>query len=85
MLFRSPSYTLGALMAAQQWATIAKTNPDVEEQIAVGDFAQVNAWRRDNIWSKASTASTPEILRQATGEALNPAFFIAHLQSRYGQ
>ncbi|AKI00704.1 Zn-dependent carboxypeptidase [Hoeflea sp. IMCC20628] len=80
-----PSYTLGALMAAQQWAAILKTNPDVDKQIAVGDFDQVNAWRRDNIWSKASTASTPEILRNATGEALNPAHFIAHLKARYGK
>lgn len=80
-----PSYTLGALMAAQQWAAILKTNPDVDAQIAVGDFDQVNAWRRDNIWLKASTASTPEILRNATGEALNPAYFIAHLKARYGK
>ena len=79
-----PSYTLGALMAAQQWAAILKTNPDVDAQIAKGDFDTVNAWRRDNIWAKASTASTPEILRQATGEELNPAYFIAHLETRYG-
>ncbi|MBU4529491.1 MAG: carboxypeptidase M32 [Hoeflea sp.] len=80
-----PSYTLGALMAAQQWAAIARTNPDVDAQIAAGDFDAVNAWRRDNIWSKASTGSTPEILKNATGEELNPAFFIAHLEARYGQ
>ena len=80
-----PSYTLGALMAAQQWAAILRINPEVERQIAEGDFSQVNEWRRDNIWSKASAASTPEILRQATGEDLNPAHFIAHLQARYGQ
>ncbi|MDF1609004.1 carboxypeptidase M32 [Hoeflea sp. YIM 152468] len=80
-----PSYTLGALMAAQQWAAIQKTNPDVDAQIAAGDFELLNAWRRDNIWAKASTASTPEILKQATGEELNPAYFIAHLRARYGK
>ena len=80
-----PSYTLGALMAAQQWAAIAKTNADVDTQIAAGDFTAVNGWRRDNIWSKASTGSTPAILKNATGEELNPAFFIAHLEARYGQ
>ncbi|OCW58164.1 carboxypeptidase M32 [Hoeflea olei] len=79
-----PSYTLGALMAAQQWAAIARLNPDVDAEISKGDFTMVNAWRRDNIWLKASTGSTPEILEQATGEALNPAHFIAHLEARYG-
>lgn len=80
-----PSYTLGALMAAQQWAAIVKTDPDVDAQIASGDFDAVNSWRRDNIWSKASTGSTPEILRAATGDELNPSWFIAHLEARYGK
>jgi hypothetical protein len=62
-------------MAAQQWAAIAKINPEVERQIAQGDFSQVNEWRRENIWSKASTASTPDILRQATGEEPQPGSF----------
>jgi carboxypeptidase Taq len=80
-----PSYTLGALMAAQQWAAIVRFHPDVNADIAAGDFRMLNTWRRDNIWRQASMASTPDILRQATGESLQPAHFIAHLESRYGQ
>lgn len=80
-----PSYTLGALMAAQQWATIIKTHPGVEAEMSSGDFSTLIGWRRDNIWQKASTGTTPEILSQATGETLNPAHFIAHVRARYGQ
>jgi carboxypeptidase Taq len=80
-----PSYTLGALMAAQQWAAISATNPAVNDEITAGDFTSVNAWRRDNIWQRGSMGTTPEILREATGEALNPAHFIAHLEARYGE
>lgn len=80
-----PSYTLGALMAAQQWAAITRTHPKVDAEIAGGDFGTLIDWRRKNIWQRASMGSTPEILRQATGENLNPTHFIAHLQSRYGQ
>jgi carboxypeptidase Taq len=79
-----PSYTLGAMMAAQQWAAITRENPDVNENVARGDFAGTTEWRRKNIWAKASTASTPELMRQATGEPLNAKYFIAHLQARYG-
>jgi carboxypeptidase Taq len=78
-----PSYTLGAMIAAQQWATIEKALPDVRTQIASGHFEGVNAWRRDNIWSLASRYSTPEILEKATAEPLNPAHFMAHLKARY--
>jgi carboxypeptidase Taq len=79
-----PSYTLGAMMAAQQWAAIMRAHPKANDDIAKGDFTFTTKWRRDNIWQKASTASTPELLRQATGETLNAKYFIGHLQARYG-
>ena len=79
-----PSYTLGAMMAAQQWAAITRENPKVNEDVARGDFNGTTEWRRKNIWEKASTASTPELMQQATGEPLNAKYFIAHLQQRYG-
>ncbi|PZF76112.1 carboxypeptidase M32 [Aestuariivirga litoralis] len=78
-----PSYTLGAMMAAQQWAAVERAAPDAAAQIARGDFSAINAWRRENIWSKASMLSTPEIMRQATGEPLNARYFEEHLKNRY--
>jgi len=79
-----PSYTLGALMAAQQFEAILRHNPDVERDMARGDLAPLNAWRRKHVWERASFASTPEILQAATGEPLSARPFIAHLQRRYG-
>lgn len=78
-----PSYTLGAMMAAQQWAAMERALPDARAGIAKGDFSAVNAWRRDNIWSQGARWSTPELMTRATGEPLNPDYFIAHLKKRY--
>ncbi len=78
-----PSYTLGALMAAQQWAAIERAHPNVTRDIAKGNFKTVNEWRRKNIWERASFVSTPELMREATGEALDAKYFIAHLKRRY--
>ncbi len=78
-----PSYTLGAMMAAQQWAAVERQVPDADAQIARGDFTAINDWRRRNIWEKASTLSTPDIMREATGEPLRAKFFEAHLKARY--
>jgi carboxypeptidase Taq len=78
-----PSYTLGAMMAAQQWAAVERAIPDASARIAEGDFSAINAWRKENIWSKASMLSTPDIMRQATGEPLNAKYFEAHLRRRY--
>jgi carboxypeptidase Taq len=78
-----PSYTLGAMMAAQQWAAVERHIPDAAEQIARGEFAAINAWRKQHIWSQASRLSTPEIMIQATGEPLNARHFEEHLKRRY--
>jgi len=80
-----PSYTLGAMMAAQQWAAFEHQHPDANNQLARGDFEPVNQWRRDNIWCQGSRHSTPALMEKATGEALNARFFIDHLRQRYGE
>ena len=79
-----PSYTLGAMIAAQQWAAIASEHAEVEEEFAEGRFETVNDWRREKIWSQASRWSTPELIERATGEPLNADHFRRHLEARYG-
>jgi carboxypeptidase Taq len=77
-----PSYTLGAMYAAQFMAAMQKTI-DVDTAIRSGDLTPVFTWLSDNIWSKGSLLTTDELVRQATGETLNPSHFKAHLENRY--
>jgi carboxypeptidase Taq len=79
-----PSYTLGAMIAAQMWSALKTSIPDADERIATGDFAAINDWRRDRVWSQGSLWSTPELIERATGEPLNAAHFKRHLEQRYG-
>lgn len=78
-----PSYTLGAMYAAQWFATIRTLTPDLDARIARGNLSPVFDWLQANIWSQASQWSTGDLVRRATGEALNPAHFKAHLEKRY--
>lgn len=78
-----PSYTLGAIIAAQQWVAIEKAQPNVGEDVRNGRFVGLNDWRREHIWSQASRWSTPELLERATGEKLNARHFADHLRRRY--
>jgi carboxypeptidase Taq len=80
-----PSYTLGAMIAAQQWAAMEKAVPDARAQMRQGEFEAINQWRSDNIWQAASRYSTPDLITRATGEPLNADFFKAHLKRRYGR
>jgi carboxypeptidase Taq len=78
-----PSYTLGAMYAAQYFATIRKLHPDLDQRIERSDLAPIFDWLRDNIWLKASELETNELVSRATGETLNPKHFRAHLEARY--
>ncbi|RJX75240.1 carboxypeptidase M32 [Vibrio sinensis] len=77
-----PSYTLGAMYAAQYMATM-KSTVDVDGAIRSGDLTPIFTWLSDNIWSKGSLLTTDELVKQATGETLNAAHFKTHLMSRY--
>jgi carboxypeptidase Taq len=78
-----PSYTLGAIYAAQLFAAAERSIGELRNKIQRGDLSELFAWLKTNIWQKASTLSTDELIRSATGESLNPAYFQRHLRSRY--
>ena len=78
-----PSYTLGALAAAQIFVAARSADPDIVPGIASGDFAPLNSWLRRHIHGLASRHSTAETMQLATGKPLDADAFKAHLQARY--
>jgi len=78
-----PCYSLGAMYAAQWFAAMRRSMPDLDARIASGDLVAVFDWLRDNIWTQASRWTTDELALRASGEVLNPAHFKAHLLARY--
>jgi carboxypeptidase Taq len=80
-----PTYTLGAMAAAQLFAAAERELPSLREQVAAGQFEQVNDFLRRKVWSVGSLYEPQALLEHATGEALNPKYFEAHLRKRYLQ
>ena len=78
-----PTYTMGALAAAQIFAAANKQDAAIKPAIERGNFAPLMRWLRANIHSQASIAGTDDILHEATGAPLGTSAFKAHLQSRY--
>ena len=78
-----PTYTLGALAAAQLFAAARRATPGLMDAIGMGDFAPLLAWLRANVHGKGSIESTDEVLVDATGAPLGTAAFKAHLETRY--
>jgi carboxypeptidase Taq len=78
-----PTYTLGAMTAAQLFDAAKRADPAIEPGIARGEFAPLFVWLRANVHGKASRFSTPEIIAQASGKPLDAAIFERHLRARY--
>jgi len=78
-----PTYTLGALAAAQIFAAAREALPDFSASISAGEFAPLIGWLKENIHQPGSLYSTDELLEKATGSPLGTAAFKSHLQRRY--
>lgn len=78
-----PTYTLGAMTAAQLYAAARDQDASIEPAIGRGDFAPLMAWLRENVHGKGSLVSAKELLISATGKPLDPKVFENHLRTRY--
>ena len=78
-----PSYTLGAMAAAQLMAAARRTTPGLDAALAQGDFSPLLGWLRTHVHSQGSMFGFNELLQRATGKKLDPADFEAHLTARY--
>ncbi|MBL6076420.1 carboxypeptidase M32 [Belnapia sp. T18] len=80
-----PSYTLGAMAAAQLMGAARHALPDLDASLAEGDMAPLLGWLRIHVHGQGSRLGFQDLLRTATGKPLDPADFMAHLRSRYLQ
>ena len=78
-----PTYTLGAMTAAQLFAAAKASDPAIYESLADGHFAPLMAWLRENVHGKGSLLSSTQLLEQATGKPLDAEVFMTHLRHRY--
>ena len=78
-----PTYTLGALAAAQWFATARNADPAIVPGVAAGDLAPLLRWLRKNIHSRGRLTTMMPLLESVTGSRLDSTFFKRHLETRY--
>ncbi len=78
-----PSYTMGAVNAAQLMASLKQQFPDWRAEFSRGDTAFVREWLLQNIWQHGCQLESQDLMRSATGEGSTASALLAHLRSRY--
>lgn len=78
-----PCYLLALLYAAQLFEKAQQDIPNLVEGFTNGHFAPLVQWLRDKVYSQANFYDGLALLENATGEALNPNYFVEYLKKRY--
>lgn len=79
-----PTYTLGNLYAAQFLSQARKDIGDLELRLERGEFRRLLEWLRAHIHSQGTRYLPGDLLKQVTGEELNPQYLIDYLEQHYG-
>jgi carboxypeptidase Taq len=78
-----PSYAIGAAMAGQLYESLRSERPELDEEIAAGQFGGLFDWLRQNVHSLAASVSTPDLIRNATGKPLSAAAWLRYIEGKY--
>jgi carboxypeptidase Taq len=78
-----PTYTLGTLNAAQLFAAAQRQVVGLDAELERANYAPLLAWLRENIHRHGRRFAPPELIRQATGEPLQAAYFLDYLKVKY--
>jgi carboxypeptidase Taq len=78
-----PSYALGAVIAAQLWESLRASLPEVEEQLARGEFGGLFGWLREHVHGLGAKVPVKELVQQATGQPLGATAFLRYLDTKY--
>ncbi|MDB5219402.1 MAG: Thermostable carboxypeptidase 1 [Myxococcaceae bacterium] len=78
-----PSYTIGAIAAAQLFAKALSEHPGIPSELARGELGTLRAFAREHVHQHGSRFDTNAILTRATGRPLDVEALLAHLRRRY--
>jgi carboxypeptidase Taq len=80
-----PTYTLGNLYSAQLYAAMQRELPDLEQEMSEGNLEIIRAWLAEKIHKAGRLYPAGELCLRATGEKLDPAYFMDYLEAKYSE
>jgi carboxypeptidase Taq len=78
-----PSYAVGYAMAAQFHESLRAAVPELDEQIARGEFGGLFGWLRTHVHSAGARVSAHELVKLASGKPLSAISALRYLEAKY--
>lgn len=79
-----PSYTLGAVNAAQVRVALEAQLGSINSIVESGDITPIATWLNDNIWQHACFLESQELIEKATGKPTSADSLLSHFKVQYG-
>ena len=79
-----PTYSLGSVLAAQLDAALRADVGDVDDRVAAGEFEPLHDWLGEHVHRHGRRYTTPDLVREATGEDYTADHFLAYVDEKYG-
>jgi carboxypeptidase Taq len=78
-----PWYAVGAAIAAQLADGLRRDVPELDEQIARGDFTGLFGWLREHVHGYGAKLPARELVQQASGRPFGATAALRYLESKY--
>jgi carboxypeptidase Taq len=78
-----PSYAIGAVIAGQLYESLRSDRPELDQEIAAGQFGGLFDWLKQNVHNLAASVSMPELIQRATGKPLSAAAWLRYAEGKY--
>jgi len=78
-----PSYALGGAIAAQLYESLRSDVPDLDDQIARGEFSGMLAWLREHVHGLGAKVTVQDLMQSATGKPLSAQAQLRYLEGKF--
>jgi carboxypeptidase Taq len=79
-----PTYLLGTILSVQIWERARAAIPQLEERIERGEFGELHAWLRENIYALGRKLTPAETVERVVGGPIDPHPYLAYLRDKLG-
>jgi carboxypeptidase Taq len=77
------TYLIGTVASVQIWQAAQRDLPDLEGQVAAGEFTPLREWLGEHVHALGRKYSPQETLRRATGSTIAAQPYLDYLRTTY--
>jgi carboxypeptidase Taq len=78
-----PSYAIGAVVAAQLYESLRAATPELDQNLARGEFGAITGWLTQHVHAAGARLSPLDLVQEVTGKPLSAAPVLRYLEARY--